>query len=150
MKIEYRDEIPDADLFFLLYRTTEWDNKKKKQEQQLHEAIKSSWYMVSAYFQNQLIGCGRIISDGYLHAFITEMIIHPHYQRQGIGKEILNKLIWKCHNAGIMDIQLFCAKGKKEFYLKNGFDERPNDAPGMQIRDISQYTVIANPEESEQ
>jgi GNAT superfamily N-acetyltransferase len=68
--------------------------------------------MVSAYSQNELIGCGRIVSDGYLHAFITEMIIHPCYQRQGVGKNILNMLISKCFNAGIRDIQLFCAKGK--------------------------------------
>lgn len=53
--------------------------------------------MVSVYSQNKLIGCGRVISDGYLHAFITEMIIHPHYQRQSIGEEILNKLIQKSH-----------------------------------------------------
>ncbi|MDR0370946.1 MAG: GNAT family N-acetyltransferase [Prevotellaceae bacterium] len=90
--------------------------------------------MVSAYSQNELIGCGRIISDGYLHAFITEMIIHPCYQRQGVGKNILNMLISKCFDADIRDIQLFCAKGKKEFYLNNGFAERSNDAPGMQYR----------------
>lgn len=134
MEIEYSYEIPYVDSFFSLYRTTEWDKEEKKQKQQLHNAIKNSWYMVSAYSRNQLIGCGRIISDGYLHAFITEMIIHPHYQRQGIGKEILNKLIQKCHNAEIRDVQLFCAKGKKEFYLNNGFDERPNDGPGMQYK----------------
>lgn len=134
MEIEYRDEIPDANSFFLLYQTTGWDKEEKKDERQLFYAIKKSWYMVSVYSQSQLIGCGRVISDGFLHAFITEMIIHPHYQRRGIGKEILNKLILKCLDTGIKDIQLFCAKDKKEFYLNNGFNERPNDAPGMQYK----------------
>ncbi len=134
MNLEYREELPDASSFFTLYQTTGWDDKGTKQEQHLHTALKNSWYMVSVYAQGQLVGCGRVISDGYLHAFITEMIIHPDYQRKGIGKAILIKLICKCHGAGIDDIQLFCAKGKKEFYLNNGFEERPNGAPGMQYR----------------
>ena len=147
MEIEYKNEIPSADSFFLLYQTTGWDEKGKKQVQQLHDAIGNSWYMVSAYSQNELIGCGRVISDGYLHAFITEMIIHPSYQRQGIGKVILNKLLQKCDNAGIRDIQLFCAKGKKDFYINNGFEERSSDAPGMQYiksnyRKVSSRTVL--------
>lgn len=140
MEVEYIDDIPDAHSFFLLYRTTDWDKEEKKQEQQLYDAIKNSWYMVAAYSQNKLIGCGRIISDGYLHAFITEMIIHPYFQRQGIGKEILDRLICKCRSSGVTDIQLFCAKGKKEFYLNNGFSERANDAPGMQYK-IEQATI---------
>jgi hypothetical protein len=40
MEINYRDEILDMDSFFALYQTTEWDKKNKKQEQQLHNAIK--------------------------------------------------------------------------------------------------------------
>ncbi len=139
MNIEYRENLPDAHSFFTLYQTTGWDKEDRKQEQQLRNAIKNSWYMVSAYSQDELIGCGRIISDGYLHAFITEMIIHPNYQRKGIGKEILSKLIQRCHNAGIRDIQLFCAKGKEEFYTNNGFSERPNNAPGMQYDQDSGY-----------
>lgn len=31
MEIEYRNEIPNAEAFFLLYRTTEWDKDQKKQ-----------------------------------------------------------------------------------------------------------------------
>ena len=41
-------------------------------------------------------------------------------------------LVEQCHLSGIKDIDLFCAKGKAGFYLKNGFARRPDDAPGMQ------------------
>lgn len=134
MPIQYKAEIPDADSFFTLYRTTGWDKDEKKQKEQLYEAIKNSWYMISVYSDDELIGCGRIISDGYLHAFITEMIILPAYQGKGIGKEILNLLVNKASTSGITDIQLFCAQGKKDFYLKNGFIERSPEAPGMQYK----------------
>jgi GNAT superfamily N-acetyltransferase len=85
-----------------------------------------------AYDGDRLVGSARIVSDGILHAMIYDMIIDPDYQRKGIGTKILNLIIEKCIENNIGDIQLFCAQGKKEFYLKNGFEIRDEDAPGMQ------------------
>lgn len=89
--------------------------------------------MVSVYKEKSLIGFGRVLSDGILHAFIVDLIVDPHYQGCGIGKMILNNLVDKCKLAGIPDIQLFCANGKKEFYTKQGFRPRPDGAPGMEL-----------------
>lgn len=131
-KIEYRYDIPEIDSFFELFRTTGWSPDKQKEE--LFEAINNSWYSVSAYLDNTLVGFGRIISDGNLHAFIVDLIILPEYQGKGIGTVILKSLIDEAQNKGIVDIQLFCAKGKRDFYIKNGFIERAEDAPGMQYK----------------
>ncbi|WP_051697771.1 GNAT family N-acetyltransferase [Prevotella sp. 10(H)] len=132
ISIQYKAELPDADSFFELFRTTGWSSTKQKEE--LFEAISNSWYSLSAYSNDRLVGFGRIISDGNLHAFIVDLIVLPEYQGQGIGKKILNDLTAEAKNKGINDIQLFCAKGKKDFYLKNNFEERPENAPGMQYR----------------
>ena len=132
--IIYKNEIPSIDSFFMLYKSTGWDKEGKKQKDQLYDCLKNSWCMLVAYHNEELVGCGRIISDGYLHAFITELMVHPDYQQKGIGKEILNRLVNKALESGINDIQLFCALGKQDFYLKNGFEERSEDAPGMQYR----------------
>jgi len=132
MKIKYTTDLPSEDSFFQLFETTGWNEKAKKSKEELYFAIVHSWYVVSAYQGVELVGFGRIISDGYLHAFITEMIIAPQYQKKGIGKQILEKLVAEALENEINDIQLFSAKDKKEFYLKNGFVERSPDAPGMQ------------------
>jgi GNAT superfamily N-acetyltransferase len=63
---------------------------------------------------------------------IYEMIVAPEYQGRGIGAQILDQLLHRCREAGIHDIQLFCARGKRGFYEKYGFVARPDDAPGMQ------------------
>ncbi|MDR2950034.1 MAG: hypothetical protein LBV71_12610 [Prevotella sp.] len=73
--ITYKNEIPSIESFFILYKSTGWDKKGRKQKNQLYDCLKNSWYMVVAYYNNELVGCGRIISDGYLHAFITELIL---------------------------------------------------------------------------
>lgn len=90
--------------------------------------------MISVYCDNDLIGFGRIISDGKLHAFIVELIVSSSYRGNGIGSRILELLVNQAKSCNINDIQLFCAKDKKQFYLKNNFVARPDDAPGMQYK----------------
>ena len=74
-----------------------------------------------------------LLTPSSVAAFITEMIILPEYQGQGIGSRILEDLIAKCAAHDIIDIQLFCANGKTGFYEKHGFVKRPEQAPGMQF-----------------
>ena len=79
-----------------------------------------------------MIGFGRIISDGQLHALIADLIIMPNYKRKGIGTKILDGLVKKAEKEGVDQILLFCAENKKEFYLKNNFKTRSENAPGME------------------
>ena len=62
------------------------------------------------------------------------MIVLPEFHKLGIGKEIMKKLIDECNKKNIRDIQLFCAKGKQEFYEKLGFTVREENTPGMEIK----------------
>ena len=130
--ILYTNDLPDREEYYALFLTTGWNEKYNLTEKQVYESIKNSYYIVSAYVKNKLVGFGRIISDGVMHALILDMIVDPEFQRMGIGKAILNDLVGVCRGKGISDIQLFCADGKENFYLKNGFKARPGTAPGME------------------
>jgi len=132
MEIDIRSEIPAGDQFWQLFRMSGWNEIYRLSSEELIQALEASWYVLSAYEGNQLVGFGRLVSDGVLHAMIYELIVLPEYQGQGIGGQILEKLVEKCQEAGVRDIQLFCAVGKREFYEKRGFVARPKDAPGMQ------------------
>jgi ribosomal protein S18 acetylase RimI-like enzyme len=99
----------------------------------LYEGLKNSWYVVSAYNVNKLVASGRIVSDGFIQCFICEMIVLPEYQNQGLGKRIMENLLNHCKSKNIRWVQLACAKGKKAFYEKFGFQERATDAPGMNL-----------------
>ena len=88
---------------------------------------------MSAYDEGRLVGFGRAVSDS-IHAMIYDLIVAPDYQRQGIGGEILDRLVKYCQEAHIRDIQLFCASGRRQFYERHSFKARPDDAPGMQYR----------------
>ena len=75
------------------------------------------------------MGYGRILSDGVMHAMIYDRIVAPDYRGRGIGASILDRLVQECRDAGIYDVRLFCARGKREFYEKRGFVSRADDAP---------------------
>ena len=126
--------LPDIKAYWDLFQTTGWNEEYHFTEQDLAEAIENSWYILSLYDAEWLIGFGRIIADGVHHALIVDLIIHPDFQGMGLGSELLDRLVSKCKAYQIRDIQLFSAKDKSAFYEKAGFEKRPADAPGMQIK----------------
>ena len=133
-KIEYRAGKPETVEFFQLFETSGWNEEYKANISDLKKVLDNSWYIVSAYEGGKLVGTGRMITDGLLHAMIFDMIVDPVYQGTGIGAEILKMLVDECKKHEIRDVQLFSAKGKAGFYEKYGFVRRADDAPGMQLR----------------
>ncbi len=132
--ITIKEKIPESRSYFKLFETTGWNKAYKADKNELYKAVSNSWYCLCAYNnENKLIGFGRLISDGILYAFICDMIIEPDYQNQEIGSSILKKLIQHCKAKKIRVLWLLSASNKSSFYKKYGFDERPSNAPGMQL-----------------
>ena len=132
-KIVYREKLPARNAYHRLFETTGWNQSYQAEADALYKAISSSWYVMSAYDNDDLIGFGRVISDGVLYALICDLIVKPSYQGQGIGSAMLDRLIARCRTQQIRVVWLFSAKGKSGFYKNFGFTERPSDAPGMQL-----------------
>lgn len=129
--VRFLNAAADPSLYFELFETTGWNRNYMATPGEIEQALQKSWYTVSAYEGEELVGSGRIVSDSVLYAMIYDLIVRPSHQNRGIGTAILQRLLRRCKNAGIREIQLFCAKGKSGFYGKRGFRDRPSDAPGM-------------------
>ena len=132
--VEFRDSIPGADDYFALFESSGWNQEYGLTADELAAAIGRSWHMVSAYDQNQLIGTGRIVSDGVFHALIVDVIVSPGYRHHGLGSAIMQRLLERCRACRIRDVQLFCARDTAPFYSRLGFVARPTNAPGMDFR----------------
>jgi ribosomal protein S18 acetylase RimI-like enzyme len=132
----YKNTLPPQGAFYELFITTTWNKKYQLSPDELTQALKNSWYLISAYNDEKLVGFGRILCDGVVHALILDLIVHPEFQNLGIGDQILKQLVEECRKHQIRDIQLFCARGYKSFYIKRGFAKRPDDAPGMEYMTI--------------
>ena len=135
MKIIFSTKLPKQEVYFQLFEATGWNKDYKLTSEELYQSIQKSSYCISAYNNEKLVGFGRMLSDGIAHAVIFDVIILPEFQRSGIGSKIMEKLLEECRGNKIRDIQLFCADGNIEFYKKFGFKARPENCPGMEIRD---------------
>lgn len=132
--MEYRSDLPSLEQYWALFQTTGWYASMPITPEDLIRAVANSSFWIAVYDGNRLVGFGRVVTDGVLHAMIYDLIVHPEYQGQGIGSKVLAQLVDRCLQLGVLDIQLFCAQGKRAFYEKRGFAPRPDDAPGMQYR----------------
>lgn len=130
----FNEQLPDPEKYWDLFQTTGWNLEYNFSVTDLARAIQNSWYVISIYHSDELIGFGRIIADGVHHALIVDLIIHPDYQGKGLGRRLLDRLVQKCKDNKIRDIQLFAARDKSGFYTKSGFEKRPSNAPGMQFK----------------
>ena len=97
---------PSKEDYFKLYKTTPWFKENKLNAENLYKSLQNSFFMVTAYDADRLVGFGRIISDGILHAYIVDVIIHPRYRGKGYEKTIIEELVEKCQSFNIPDIQV--------------------------------------------
>lgn len=122
---------PTADEFAALYASTGWGERSA---QELAAALAGSWVVCCARDDaGALVGMGRLISDGVLHAFVTELIVAAEARGGGTGALILDALVQESRRRGVEDVQLFAARGRTAFYERNGFTPRPADGPGMDL-----------------
>lgn len=122
-------ELPSAREFKELYDQTGWNDLAL---QAFESALAGTWLGCTARTESgELVGMVRAISDGSLHAFITELIVAEKCRGNGTGTQILNTLISEARRLGVHDIQLFSAHNRASFYERNGFTRRPASAPGM-------------------
>jgi N-acetylglutamate synthase-like GNAT family acetyltransferase len=132
--IEYRTSKPTFQEFKALFESSGWTSSIKITDETLELAIQGSWHWVLAYDNEKVVGIGRLISDGALYALVSDLMILPEYQGQRIGETILTMLKNKCLEKGIQRVWLFAGPGKAGFYMKNDFEIRSLDTPGMQLK----------------
>lgn len=71
---------------------------------------------ITAYDGDMLVGCLRILSDGYFFGTITELLVLPDYQKRGIGSRLLQ--LARDHTP--TTLYFGAQPAAEKFYEKNG------------------------------
>lgn len=127
-----KENINNVEEFNLLYDSVGWGHYDKN----LSEiALNNTFYSVSVYDENKIIGYGRIIGDTICFLYIQDIIVLPQYQNKKIGTKIMNKLLEKIEEVKKINpnvrVYLGASKGKEEFYKKFGFKTRTDAGLGQ-------------------
>lgn len=81
--------------------------------------------------KNYLIGFARATSDHSFNATIWDVVIHPDFQKKGLGKALMNELIKELRYKDISTITLFADPQVLNFYRNLGFMSDPDGVKGM-------------------
>jgi GNAT superfamily N-acetyltransferase len=130
--LKYIKRIPTVKEFLALRKDAGWGVPP---ESIASEALGKTIFSICVESNNETIGMGRVVGDGELQIFITDVIINKNYQKQGIGTvimEIIMEYIEE-HISPFAFVGLFSAFGRDNFYQKFDFIVRPNNSfgPGM-------------------
>ena len=94
-------------------------------------------YSINNYTEAQEMG--RAVGDG-MYYVIVDVLVRPEYQSKRIGATIVNRLVEMIQNdapeGSRGSIQLLAAKGKEEFYVKQGFKILPHEFCGPALRKV--------------
>ncbi len=108
-------------------------------EEQARKSLANTLYTVTAAWDGQVIGMGRLIGDG-MYYVIVDLVVQPAYQKKGIGGKIVDKIVeyvkTETPAGGRSSIQLIAEKGKEAFYLKRGFKIIPHEYCGCGMRKV--------------
>lgn len=87
-------EVPGIGQLRQLYEDAEWEYYLKDLKL-LEEAYFGSLEVISAWDGKRLVGVIRAVGDGLTILYIQDILVLEEYQRRGIGRELLSRMLQK-------------------------------------------------------
>jgi GNAT superfamily N-acetyltransferase len=100
------------------------------------EILKRATHVVLALDGSSVVGFVTAISDEILCAYIPLLEVLPSHQHQGIGSELMHRMLERLREIYMID--LLCDPDLQAFYLKVGMEE----STGMLVRNFARQSGI--------
>jgi ribosomal protein S18 acetylase RimI-like enzyme len=100
------------------------------------ELLRNSYEVVLALDEQtgQVVGFVTAISDGVLSAYIPFLEVLPAYQDQGVGQELMRRMLEKLQ--GLYMVDLLCDSELQNYYAQFGM----RTANGMMLRNYDRQS----------
>ncbi len=127
MNITYKSikDLPNQQLY-QLFVSVGWADESTTTQSMIDNFNKpfiNSTLVVSAWDNDLLVGCVRVLSDKMFRSVIYDLAVLPEYQGNGIGKELVKRCREQCPNSEWL---VGTTTEKVHFYENIGF-EKNND-----------------------
>lgn len=126
MRISYK-RIHDIDQIQLqqLFLALEWSSGHYPDK--LHAAMKNYKTVYTAWEGDTPVGLLSAMDDGVMTAYIHYFLVHPEYQRHGIGRKLMEMA--KQHYQDYLRIVLVAYDTAVPFYEACGFEKGQDESP---------------------
>ena len=113
MIVYYDEKNFDPSYLLPLFEQSSWAQGRSLRDAM--EMVKRTNLFITAWDGDNLVGCGRVLTDYVYRASIWDVIIDGHYQGQDIGTEIINRIL---SHGTLERVELFwlCTRDKQAFY----------------------------------
>jgi GNAT superfamily N-acetyltransferase len=97
------------------------------------ESLLNSLFHACIYSKHKLLAMGRVLGDGYMYFYIQDLIVHPDFQGQGLGKVVIEHIETYLSRAAQKGstVGLFAANGMENFYTPYGYKKRTGEPLGQ-------------------
>ncbi|MZQ86748.1 GNAT family N-acetyltransferase [Paenibacillus sp. 5J-6] len=71
--------------------------------------------------QGELIAFGYVAGMGLQHGYMEDIMVHPQFQKQGIGQALVKKLLQEAERISLEIVTLTFDSKHTSFYTESGF-----------------------------
>ena len=87
----------------------------------LDPQLKNAFHLY-AFDSEQLVGYAAVVSNCVTDAYIQDVMVHPNYQRQGVGTQLMERILTRLKAEGLYMVSvIYGEEALKPFYEKFGF-----------------------------
>lgn len=91
--------------------------------EEVWEMYENSSLVLTAWYQGELVGLARVLTDGVLFSYLCDLAVEPDVQRLGIGRALINEVLERCRGT---ELVLRDSEISASFYEHLGFHRVDN------------------------
>lgn len=119
--IAYKENNPiHTDVLTALYKSVGWTAYSDDSEI-MKQILAGSRFYISAWSGEKLIGLIRTVGDGAYILYIQDILVHPEYQRFGIGTALMKQILEKAEKMRQIILTTDNTEKTTAFYRSLGF-----------------------------
>lgn len=132
------DEKDQAEIYDL-YESVGWIAYTKNPDR-LWRAFANSQYMTEKNNQGEIVALIRWVTDQATVVLIQDLLVHPDYQRKGLGKKLMQRALAEIKSYGQLQIEVLTDDEETtvSFYKSLGF-RSVNDAGMISLIQDTRY-----------
>lgn len=88
-------------------------------------SIAGASLMATAWDEEHLVGTARVLTDGVYFAALVDVVVHPDYRRQGIGRRLITAAMEPFSSRGFQVAALGVDPHDMTFFERLGFFGHP-------------------------